>query len=92
MSIPQSGGGPIEDHAQLAAYLEDGCKPKEDWRIGTEHEKFGYLKDGHAPLPFEGEKSIVAVREGLRARHGWAEGRLSCRARPWRRSTRPATR
>jgi glutamate--cysteine ligase len=75
MSIPQSGGGPIEDHAQLAAYLEDGCKPKEDWRIGTEHEKFGYLKDGHAPLPFEGEKSIVAVLEGLRDRHGWAEVR-----------------
>ena len=33
MSIPQSGGGPIEDYAQLADYLAQGCKPKDQWRI-----------------------------------------------------------
>jgi len=77
MSIPQSGGGPIERHEQLAEYLAQGCRPKADWRIGTEHEKFGYLTDTHAPLPFEGERSIVAVLEGLRDRHGWAEVRES---------------
>jgi glutamate--cysteine ligase len=75
MSIPQSGGGPIEHHDQLAGYLLDGCKPKEDWRIGTEHEKFGYCKDTLNPLPFEGKRSIVAVLEGLRDRHGWSEVR-----------------
>ena len=72
MSIPQSGGGPIESAAQLAQYLEAGCKPKADWRIGTEHEKFGYLKDTRAPLPYEGPTSVRAVLEGLRDRHGWA--------------------
>lgn len=72
MSIPQSGGGPIEHHDQLAEYLSDGCKPKEDWRIGTEHEKFGYCKDTLKPLPYEGERSILAVLEGLRDGHGWA--------------------
>lgn len=75
MSIPQSGGGPIERHAQLAEYLESGCKPKQDWRIGTEHEKFGYCKDTLKPLPFEGTRSIVAVLEGLRDRHDWGEVR-----------------
>ena len=75
MSIPQSGGGPIERHAQLAEHLAEGCRAKSEWRIGTEHEKFGYLTDTHAPLPFEGERSIVAVLEGLRDRHGWAEVR-----------------
>ncbi|MDX2484748.1 MAG: glutamate--cysteine ligase [Pseudodonghicola sp.] len=75
MSIPQSGGGPIERHEQLAEYLADGCKPKEDWRIGTEHEKFGYCKDTHNPLPYDGERSIRAVLEGLRDRYGWAEVR-----------------
>ncbi len=75
MSIPQSGGGPIERHEQLAEYLESGCKPKPDWRIGTEHEKFGYCKDTLKPLPFEGKRSIVAVLEGLRDRHGWGEVR-----------------
>ncbi len=72
MSIPQTGGGPIDSHAQLAGYLEAGCKPREDWRIGTEHEKFGYCKDSLKPLPYEGRRSIMAVLEGLRDRHGWA--------------------
>ena len=72
MSIPQSGGGPIERHEQLAEYLEDGCKPKEDWRIGTEHEKFGYCRDTLKPLPYDGERSIRAVLEGLRDRYGWS--------------------
>ncbi|SLN31135.1 Glutamate--cysteine ligase GshA [Roseovarius gaetbuli] len=72
MSIPQSGGGPIEHHDQLAEYMASGCKPKDDWRIGTEHEKFGYCKDTLKPIPYEGERSILAVLEGLRDGHGWA--------------------
>ena len=73
MSIPQSGGGPIESHAQLAEFLEAGCKPREDWRIGTEHEKFGYCRDTLRPLPYEGDRSIHAVLSALRDRFGWAE-------------------
>ncbi len=72
MSIPQSGGGPIERHEQLAEYLAAGCKPREDWRIGTEHEKFGYSKNTHLPLPYDGPCSIRAMLEGLRDRFGWA--------------------
>ena len=72
MSIPQSGGGPITDHSQLADYLASGCKPKEDWRIGTEHEKFGYCQDTLKPLPYEGERSIHAVLSGLRDRFAWS--------------------
>ena len=72
MSIPQEGGGPIEHHSDLAAYMAEGCKPKADWRIGTEHEKFGYCVDTLKPLPYDGERSIRAVLEGLRDRYGWA--------------------
>jgi glutamate--cysteine ligase len=71
MSIPQSGGGPIERFEQLAEYLASGEKPRESWRIGTEHEKFGYLADTHAPLPYDGPRSIRALLEGLRDRFGW---------------------
>jgi glutamate--cysteine ligase len=71
MSIPQSGGGPIEHFAQLAEYMEAGCKPATDWRLGTEHEKFGYLTDTLAPLPYDGPRSIRALMEGLRDRFGW---------------------
>jgi glutamate--cysteine ligase len=72
MSIPQSGGGPIERHEQLAEYLADGCKPKDEWRIGTEHEKFGYCKDSLKPLPYEGERSVQGVLTALKDRYGWA--------------------
>ena len=58
MSIPQSGGGPIESHDQLAGYLESGCKPKDAWRIGTEHEKFGYCRDTLKPIPYDGERGV----------------------------------
>jgi glutamate--cysteine ligase len=71
MSIPQSGGGPIESFDQLAAYMESGNKPAADWRIGTEHEKFGFLTDTHAPLPYDGPRSVRAMLEGLRDRFGW---------------------
>ncbi|MFC7705696.1 glutamate--cysteine ligase [Plastorhodobacter daqingensis] len=71
MSIPQSGGGPIESYDQLAAYLASGCKPKADWRIGTEHEKFGYCRDTLKPLPYDGPRSIKVMLEGLRDRFGW---------------------
>lgn len=71
MSIPQTGGGPIEHQDQLAEYLASGCKPKAEWRIGTEHEKFGYCRDTLGPLPYDGPRSIKAVLEGLRDRFGW---------------------
>lgn len=71
MSIPQSGGGPIEHLSQLAEYMAAGCKPKSDWRLGTEHEKFGYLTDTLAPLPYAGPRSISALFDGLAARFGW---------------------
>ena len=75
MSIPQSGGGPITHQDQLAQYLADGCKPRETWKIGTEHEKFGYCKDTLNPLPYDGPRSILAMLEGLRDRFNWSEVR-----------------
>ena len=72
MSIPQSGGGLIEHIDQLAEYMASGCKPKDDWRIGTEHEKFGWLTASRAPLPYAGEASISTLFAQLEARFGWA--------------------
>jgi glutamate--cysteine ligase len=72
MSAPPSGSGePIADRRQLAAYLEEGCKPRHAWRIGTEHEKFGFTREDLRPLPFEGPRGIRALLEGLAARFGW---------------------
>lgn len=71
MSIPQQGGGPIESRDQLAAYIASGEKPRDAWRIGTEHEKFGYDKANLLPLPYDGPCSILAMLTGLQERFGW---------------------
>ena len=62
---------PIESRAQLIEELAQGSKPKDQWRIGTEHEKFPFLTDTLAPVPYAGERSIKALLEGLRDRFGW---------------------
>jgi len=62
---------PIENKAQLVDYLVGGARPNAaDWRIGVEHEKFGFDLDTYEPLPYEGPKGIRAVLEGLQ-RFGW---------------------
>src|SRR5208337_5029746 len=70
MSIPQSAGGAIESRADLMRYLEAGSKPKSEWRIGTEHEKFVYGLKTMKPVPYEGSGGIRALPEGMR-RLGW---------------------
>ncbi len=61
---------PITGAAPLAAYLAAGCKPQAAFRIGTEHEKFGFRVAGLAPPAFEPE-GIRALLEGL-AGQTWA--------------------
>ena len=68
---PQTKGAPITDRRQLIEYLEAGCKPKAEWRVGTEHEKFGYTHDDLRPLPYDGERGIRALLEGLAAQFDW---------------------
>ncbi|HWY14058.1 MAG TPA: glutamate--cysteine ligase [Rhizomicrobium sp.] len=70
MSIPQSAGGPIESRDDLVRYLEYGGKPRAQWRIGTEHEKFVYDLATHMPLTYSGRPGIRALLEGMR-RFGW---------------------
>ena len=62
---------PITDRRELVEYLASGNKPSTDWRIGTEHEKFGFRTDDLRPPTFDGERGIEALLEGL-TRFGWA--------------------
>lgn len=61
---------PVESKAQLVEDLASGPKPRDAWRIGTEHEKFGYRLDDHSRLPYDGPGGIKAMLEGLQ-RFGW---------------------
>lgn len=54
MSNPGDGDAtPITSLRQLADYLAVGCKPRTDFRIGTEHEKFGFRLDDLRTPPYE---------------------------------------
>jgi len=71
MSAPPSGGGaPIESRQQLIEYFAAGNKPKSQWRMGTEHEKFGFDKATLKPLPYDGTPGIRAMLDGM-TRFGW---------------------
>ncbi|MBF0335594.1 MAG: glutamate--cysteine ligase [Alphaproteobacteria bacterium] len=71
MSAPaQSSGEPITGKAQLVEWLASGCKPPEQWRIGTEHEKFVFGWDDLKAPPYDGPRGIRALLEGLE-RFGW---------------------
>ncbi len=61
----------VESRDELVKYLEDGNKPATDWRIGTEHEKFGFHTADYTPIPYEGESGVQAMLEGMRSRFGW---------------------
>lgn len=62
---------PISGMEDLAQYLSSGCKPQEEWRIGTEHEKFPFYSDGNRPVPYGGEDGIRALLEGMQQELGW---------------------
>jgi len=61
----------VESARELVEYLESGCKPESAWKLGTEHEKFGYTLNDLRPLPYEGERGIRAILSGLAERFAW---------------------
>nr|GEX01445.1 glutamate--cysteine ligase, chloroplastic [Tanacetum cinerariifolium] len=52
----------------LVAYLASGCKPKENWRIGTEHEKFGFDLKTLRPMTYE---QIAHLLNAISERFDW---------------------
>src|SRR2546427_4271300 len=62
---------PIQSRDEVVAWLEQGVKPRAEFRIGTEHEKFVFTAAGHDPVPYEGVRGIRALLEGMRLLLGW---------------------
>jgi glutamate--cysteine ligase len=71
MARDQSDPTPIESRDELVAWFAEGSKPASAFRIGTEHEKFGFTRVGHAPVPYAGATGISAILDGMGARTGW---------------------
>ncbi|MDC0033383.1 glutamate--cysteine ligase [Alphaproteobacteria bacterium] len=71
MAAPPSGPGkPITQKSQLIDYIAAGCRKPEDWRIGTEHEKFVFQLGSLRPAPYDGDWGIRALLTGM-DRFGW---------------------
>ena len=62
---------PIADRSELIEFIERGCKPQAEWRVGTEHEKFIFRRGDNRPAPHEGEAGIGRVLAMLGERTGW---------------------
>ncbi|CAB4279912.1 unnamed protein product [Prunus armeniaca] len=52
----------------LIGYLASGCKPKENWRIGTEQERFGFDLKTLRPMKYE---HIAELLNGIADRFHW---------------------
>ena len=52
----------------LMSYFFDGCKEKKNWRIGTEHEKFGFRKKNLEPINYSDIQKILTK---LSLKFGW---------------------
>ncbi len=61
----------VESRDALVAWFEAGCKPDGPFRIGTEHEKIPFYRADRSPVPYDGERGIRALLEGMRAHLGW---------------------
>ena len=70
---------PIERRDDLVDWIAQGVKPKSQFHIGTEHEKFAFTLEGHRPVPYEGRARHPRAARGhaasarLAADHGGAE-------------------
>ena len=62
---------PITDRRQLVEELELGCKPANQYKIGTEHEKFVFCNQNLKPASYDGEKGIRTILTELQSISGW---------------------
>ncbi|MGE3866809.1 MAG: glutamate--cysteine ligase, partial [Hyphomonadaceae bacterium] len=71
MADVKSKSPSIENFTQLVEHLESGAKPKAQWRVGTEHEKFVFRRADRSPVSFEGPNGIAALLDGLAEKYAW---------------------
>jgi glutamate--cysteine ligase len=66
---------PVASVEELVDFLRRWEKPRDRWRVGTEHEKIGLYEADHAPVPYETERGIGTLLERIAEVDGW--GRIT---------------
>ena len=69
-TVSDSNSPVIESRDQLIGSFARGEKPKDRWRIGTEHEKFVYARSDHHAPSWDEPGGIRALLTELQ-QHGW---------------------
>jgi len=62
----------ITREEDLHTYFDAGSRPRENWGVGVEYERFGVFRDSGRPLPYSGPVSVEAVLKELVEERGWA--------------------
>ncbi len=62
---------PLTSRDELVAWVAAGEKRKDQFRIGTEHEKTPFHVADHSPVPYEGPRGIGALLNGMQHLLGW---------------------
>lgn len=62
---------PIENNDVLIEWIAEGCKPEKDFRIGTEHEKFGFRVGTNESIPYDGPDGIEALLRSMESLLDW---------------------
>lgn len=61
----------IESRADLIEAMSRGAKPRDQWRIGTEHEKHVFHTDPLRPVTYDGPQGVRALLDGVQRQTGW---------------------
>ena len=67
-NAPSEGSNQPVSREDLINHLKSGCRPKDKWRIGTEHEKFGFNLTDCRRMDYD---KISQVFDKLESRFGW---------------------
>lgn len=71
MARDQTDTTALTSRDDLVAWIEAGCRPASEFKIGTEHEKFPFRRADLSPVAYEGPDGIRALLEGMQALLGW---------------------
>ncbi len=62
---------PVENEGALLDYFRSGEKPREAWRVGTEHEKVGLRASTFEPVGYAEERGLASLLQTLAGDHGF---------------------
>ncbi|MBF0193130.1 MAG: glutamate--cysteine ligase [Magnetococcales bacterium] len=62
---------PTIAYNDLLSWFEAGYKTKRDWRIGTEHEKFGFCRSNLSPISHDSPKGIQNILQSMADTYAW---------------------